>query len=128
MSKFNILYEEIMNNYSEVYTTILKIYNWNVKDNNFTNLDKEILNFKFKEGGKDESEILEDLTYDFDQCEEQNLEDGVYRKVEFIDKYTNDIILSYITDIDHLNETIKLFKYKPYNNNNNFEDLYDFDL
>ena len=38
---------EIMNNYSEVYTTILKIYNWNVKDNNLTNLDKEILNFSY---------------------------------------------------------------------------------
>ena len=129
-NKFNILYEEIMNkinNYSEVHTTILKVYNWNIKDNDFTDLDKEILNFKFKEGGKAESEILEDLTYDFDQCEEHNLEDGVYRKVEFIDKYSNDIILSYITDIDHLNETIELFKYKPYNNNNNFEDLYDFD-
>ena len=128
-NKFNILYEEIMNkinNYSEVHTTILKVYNWNIKDNDFTDLDKEILNFKFKEGGKAESEILEDLTYDFDQCEEHNLEDGVYRKVEFIDKYSNDIILSYITDIDHLNETIELFKYKPYNNNNNFEDLYGF--
>ena len=115
-NKFNILYEEIMNkinNYSEVHTTILKVYNWNIKDNDFTDLDKEILNFKFKEGGKAESEILEDLTYDFDQCEEHNLEDDVYRKVEFIDKYSNDIILSYITDIDHLNETIELFKYKP---------------
>ena len=67
-NKFNILYEEIMNkinNYSEVHTTILKVYNWNIKDNDFTDLDKEILNFKFKEGGKAESEILEDLTYDF---------------------------------------------------------------
>lgn len=131
-NKFNILFEELMNefsNYSEIHDCIVKIYDWDLEQNDFTKLNDEILNFQFKEGGLDESEELESLTYDLDQCDENKLKDNFYKKVDFIDKNTQEVLLSYITDINNLNKSINVFKFEKNTLNsleNNYEDLYNF--
>lgn len=79
-SKFDILYESILTEMGDIHNSILKIYNWDNNKKDFSDLYNERINFIFSRGNKLESELLKDLTYDIDQCEEHNLEDGVYKK------------------------------------------------
>lgn len=111
-SKFNVLYESVMNELNNVHNSIVRIFNWNESTQSFSDLYSEEINFKFKECTKSELEILKDLTYELDQCEEHNLEDGVYKKVEITDKETGNLLISFITDNVHLNETLELFDYE----------------
>lgn len=110
-SKFNVLYESVMNELNNVHNSIVRIFNWNESTQSFSDLYSEEINFKFKECTKSELEILKDLTYELDQCEEHNLEDGVYKKVEVTDKETGDLLISFITDNIHLNEIMELLDY-----------------
>lgn len=111
-SKFDILFESIVNELNGVHNSIVRIFNWNESSKSFSDLYSEEINFKFKECTESELEILKDLTYELDQCEEHNLEDNVYKKVEIIDKETGDLLISFITDNVHLNETLELFDYE----------------
>lgn len=111
-SKFDILFESIVNELNGVHNSIVRIFNWNESSKSFSDLCSEEINFKFKECTESELEILKDLTYELDQCEEHNLEDNVYKKVEIIDKETGDLLISFITDNAHLNETLELFDYE----------------
>ena len=110
-SRFDILYESILTEMGDIHNSILKIYNWDNNKKDFSDLYNERINFIFSRGNKLESELLKDLTYDIDQCEEHNLEDGVYKKVEIFDKETGDLLISFITDNKHLNEAIEIFNY-----------------
>lgn len=111
-SKFDILFESIVNELNGVHNSIVRIFNWNESSKSFSDLYSEEINFKFKECTESELEILKDLTYELDQCEEHNLEDNVYKKVEIIDKETGDLLISFITDNVHLNEILELFDYE----------------
>ena len=111
-SKFDILFESIIEKLNGVHNSIVRIFNWNESTQSFSDLYSEEINFKFKEYTKSELKILKDLTYDLEQCEEHNLEDGVYKKVEITDKETGDLLISFITNNIHLNETLELFDYE----------------
>lgn len=110
-SKFDILYESILNEIGDIHNSIVRIYNWDNNKQDFSDLYSERINFTFNRGVKLESELLKDLTYNIDQCEENCLEDGVYKKVDIIDKETGELLISFITDINHLDETIEIFNY-----------------
>ena len=111
-SKFDILFESVMNELNNVHNSIVRIFNWNESTQSFSDLYSEEINFKFKNITQDKFEMLKDLTYDLEQCEEHNLEDDVYKKVEITDKETGDLLISFITDNIHLNETLELFDYE----------------
>ena len=111
-SKFDILFESIVDEINGVHNSIVRIFNWNESTQSFSDLYSEKINFKFKNVTQDKFEILKELTYDLEQCEEHNLEDDVYKKVEITDKKTGDLLISFITDNIHLNETLELFDYE----------------
>lgn len=110
-SKFDILFESIVDEINGVHNSIVRIFNWNESTQSFSDLYSEEINFKFKNLTQDKFEMLKDLTYDLEQCEEHNLEDDVYKKVEITDKETGDLLISFITDNIHLNEIMELFDY-----------------
>ena len=97
-SKFDILFESVMNELNNVHNSIVRIFNWNESTQSFSDLYSEEINFKFKNITQDKFEMLKDLTYDLEQCEEHNLEDDVYKKVEITDKELIKLIQESITD------------------------------
>lgn len=109
-SKFNVLFEEIMNNIpdSELYgndiiKSTLKIYNFDGTD--FADVETEILNFEFLEPNSERQEIIDDYCVDefhFD-------EDDDIKKIIVFDKYNNQILfdkICYTKDVNRVLENI----------------------
>ena len=47
-SKFDILFESIVNELNGVHNSIVRIFNWNESSKSFSDLCSEEINFKFK--------------------------------------------------------------------------------
>jgi hypothetical protein len=115
-SKFNILFEEIMNNISdaelfgnEIVNSILKIYKFS--NGNFNDVDTEIVNFKFVEPINDRLTEIDDYKVD----ETTISEELDLRKIIVFDKNTNKILFDeifYVKDIPIILDLIDYVKLK----------------
>lgn len=113
MNKFNILYEEIMNN-MPTYLGIIKVFNYNPYKKEFTDLFSEETNVILKDNLTDDDyEYFKEITYDvsklFADFYDMELNDDVFKKVMLIDKNNNSLKKEFIVKSDDLNNVIKLF-------------------
>lgn len=113
MNRFNILYEEIMNNMS-TYLGIIKVFNYNPYEKKFTDLFSEETNVILKDNLTDDDyEYFKEITYDvselFADFYDMELNDDVFKKVMLIDKNNNSLKKEFIVKSNDLNNVIKLF-------------------
>lgn len=110
MNRFNILYEEIMNNMS-TYLGIIKVFNYNPYEKKFTDLFSEETNVILKDNLTDDDyEYFKEITYDVSELfEDMELNDDVFKKVMLIDKNNNSLKKEFIVKSNDLNNVIKLF-------------------
>ena len=113
-TKFDLLFEEIMNNFSDkeifgtdVHNSILKVYKW--KNNDFSDVILEISNFKFLEPSAERLEIIDDLK--IEEISNIDEEDAICKIIVF-DKETNKILFDVITyEGNAANEIIDTISY-----------------
>ena len=111
MNKFNILYEEIMNNMS-TYLGIIKVFNYNPYKKKFTDLFSEETNVRLKDNlTNDDYEYFKEITYDVSEIfmDDMELNDDVFKKVMLIDKNNNTLKKEFIVKSNDLNHAIELF-------------------
>ena len=114
-SKFDLLFEDIMNNFSDkevfgtdIHNSILKVYKYN--SNGFSDLIYEIDNFKFLEPSKEKLNEIEDLIFDDDSYADEIQETC---KIVVFDKETNKALFEVITLLGtDSNDIIDMISYK----------------
>jgi hypothetical protein len=123
-SKFNLLFESIQNEFekmydfdldkakvsqvhdesdiSDVHNTILKIYSYSPKTDNFTEAETIIENFKYTEPDKDDLEDIEEFSFDVNDktvtFDEADKNDNIFVRIEVKDKNSDKIFFDRITN------------------------------
>jgi hypothetical protein len=115
-STFDILFENIMSEISDaeqfgtdVFVSILKVYSWDPSKKGFTDVCKEITNFKFHEiSGQENNDYLDELLIDKSSIDDMDLTDDAVKKILVFNKNDNKLLWEGIVASDKVDEVIKI--------------------